>query len=552
MQDGRQLVAKIPYQSQVQKKYAVASEAAVMNYLSPFNSMLPVPKLLDYSATAENPAGVEFLIMEKAKGRPLSSCWQTLSQDLKTRVTMELLTKEDMMTGIIFPASGSLYHKRDLEADIRTVQIDKLGTMEMLINPDEDKGREFSLGADAYPKDSSFVIAPCAEEAWWLGERTAMDIDRGPWINPREAVLAVGQRELAWAREHARPCFHKHCFTMPTEGRFDVMDPKVHIEALEEWLSVAEWAFIPSLKKRWYHMPVLRQPKLQMDQVYVDVKDDKISITSIIDWQQASIKPFWMQSGFLPFFTRDPDWKMPDLEANVAEMPEEDRLFYDMNRRSAEYIINSSVFFSRNQRLCASFMPPSEGFETQRDCLDDVGRPWNRDTIQLKANLMGLYKLWEHPETRCEYQKSDPLDWPATMPFSFSDEEVKESANHFSAQHQAAVEMRKYKEAFGVDDNGYIVDATIPYEEKRKIMQYFKEKLTDKTIPESTRAFAQRRFPFQDYDEFSPSDPPYTDDRQLIPVVDILDNLYCQSTGAKRMQTGGIGIGKGSTFVKDE
>ncbi|KAB8257995.1 hypothetical protein BDV32DRAFT_126527 [Aspergillus pseudonomiae] len=66
MDDGFEAIIKVPYQISGPKHYATASEAATLQYLH--SKGIPVPRIYGYSSRDDNPAGVEYIVMEKAPG----------------------------------------------------------------------------------------------------------------------------------------------------------------------------------------------------------------------------------------------------------------------------------------------------------------------------------------------------------------------------------------------------------------------------------------------------------------------------------------------------
>ncbi|RMJ22773.1 hypothetical protein PHISP_06364 [Aspergillus sp. HF37] len=77
-EDGFQAVAKIPYKIALPKRHATASEAATLELLR--SKGVPVPKLYSYSASDDNPAGVEYIIMEQAGGVSIDTKWFSMSK----------------------------------------------------------------------------------------------------------------------------------------------------------------------------------------------------------------------------------------------------------------------------------------------------------------------------------------------------------------------------------------------------------------------------------------------------------------------------------------
>jgi aminoglycoside phosphotransferase (APT) family kinase protein len=147
--DGYAVLARLPYKTTVPKHHAVASEAATLALLRAQG--VPVPKVLAYSPDQTNAVGTEYILLEKLEGTPLSDQW--FSMDTKTRVKImrQIVDVERRFMSIHFPASGSLYYRRDLD------------------------GSQHSI-----PVSDDIVVGPTAQHEWWYRERASLDIDRGP------------------------------------------------------------------------------------------------------------------------------------------------------------------------------------------------------------------------------------------------------------------------------------------------------------------------------------------------------------------------------------
>ena len=78
MRGGFQLIARLPHPIAQPKQLAVASEVATTDLVR--SHALPVSQVYGYSIQADNPAGVEYILMEKSRGKALGDVWHTLSQ----------------------------------------------------------------------------------------------------------------------------------------------------------------------------------------------------------------------------------------------------------------------------------------------------------------------------------------------------------------------------------------------------------------------------------------------------------------------------------------
>jgi Phosphotransferase enzyme family len=154
MKDGSEVLARLPYPSTKPNRFALASEVATPDLVRA--NRVPVPKILHYSADADNPVGAGFMIMEKLPGRPIGDMWFDLSEDQRLKVISELVQTEAKLSQIDLPAYGSVYYERDLPAE----------TPRTVIAP--------------MPNNEGLYVGPHASLRWWYKERDSIAIDRGP------------------------------------------------------------------------------------------------------------------------------------------------------------------------------------------------------------------------------------------------------------------------------------------------------------------------------------------------------------------------------------
>lgn len=118
MNDGVQVVARLPYPSTQPKGIAIAREVATIELVRA--NGIPAPKILDYSMTSNNPVGSEYIIMEKITGQALGSLWYDLSEKQRVKLVGEVVKVEAKMFAIELPANGSIYKREDLPKDSKT------------------------------------------------------------------------------------------------------------------------------------------------------------------------------------------------------------------------------------------------------------------------------------------------------------------------------------------------------------------------------------------------------------------------------------------------
>lgn len=117
MDDGFEVIAKIPFPLTVPKKLTTESEVATLDLLR--SKGIPVPQVYTYSSTDDNPVGSEYIVMEKAPGKPLTSRWFELTPRERVSLVVSFVEIEKKLFDIPFGSYGSLYYKDNLPSSSR-------------------------------------------------------------------------------------------------------------------------------------------------------------------------------------------------------------------------------------------------------------------------------------------------------------------------------------------------------------------------------------------------------------------------------------------------
>ncbi|CRL22961.1 Protein kinase-like domain [Penicillium camemberti] len=78
--NGREVIARIPTPVAGPPHYTTASEVATMEFLRTILK-LPVPEILAYLTSSDNPVGAEYILIERVEGDSLSLRWLSLTSD---------------------------------------------------------------------------------------------------------------------------------------------------------------------------------------------------------------------------------------------------------------------------------------------------------------------------------------------------------------------------------------------------------------------------------------------------------------------------------------
>lgn len=158
MDDGKQVIAKLPYPVAGQRHFTTASEVATMDWLRT-STTTPVPKVLAWCSRAETtPVEAEYIIMEKACGVPLKTKWAGLKVPERFEVAKSIAQLQEQWSAGSLGGYGSVYYASDLP-EHHAIPL------------------SHTIEDDA---NTRFMIGPTTGRDWLDEGRQCLDFDRGP------------------------------------------------------------------------------------------------------------------------------------------------------------------------------------------------------------------------------------------------------------------------------------------------------------------------------------------------------------------------------------
>lgn len=155
LDNGKEVVARIPFPNAGPPRLMTSSEVATMDFLRT-RLDAPVPKVLAWNASSNSDVGTEYMIMEKCAGETLP-----MDKPAPGSTIIAAQTLMDLLTAIPFSQYGSIYYKEDVDTSLQN----------MPLYADPDIIDECS---------DRFRIGPSAERRFYRGGRNKLAIDRGP------------------------------------------------------------------------------------------------------------------------------------------------------------------------------------------------------------------------------------------------------------------------------------------------------------------------------------------------------------------------------------
>ncbi|KAJ5084172.1 hypothetical protein NUU61_008751 [Penicillium alfredii] len=249
LNDDKVVLARIPNPNAGPPFYTTASEVATMEFARNF-LRIRVPRVLEWNATASNPVGSEYIIMEEAAGTPLEKVWNDMSPDSKLSIMKEVVSMETKMLSISFSHYGGIYFASDAVEGAVPAQI----TTEVPAEFKEQVSKTFTVG-------------PTTSRDFWNKERSMMNLSRGPRSSPKDCALCSDDMLVSSAQS----------------------SPRAHLQLLERYLRIA-----PSLVD--IDAPLTRSTLWHTDLHSSNLFVDDSHVTAVIDWQSVWAGPLFLQA----------------------------------------------------------------------------------------------------------------------------------------------------------------------------------------------------------------------------------------------------------------
>ncbi|KAK2800297.1 hypothetical protein FQN51_006205 [Onygenales sp. PD_10] len=459
---GQQVVAKIPNPNAGFPFYTTASEVATMDFARSVAGM-PVPEVYAWNPnTTDNPVGAEYIIMEKAKGVPLSAKWPSMSKTEKIQLMQSIVSLEKSLLSHRIDHIGSIYYKSDL-AGLRR------------------KPRYSDTGYN------DFVVGPATERMFLQDGRRHITTEKGPWKSAYEYILASSRRE--------RDCIQQSSTFPRPEGIFGgpggyKPTANAKLAVLNDFDKVA-FHLLP--KDISTHTPVLWHNDLHHDNIFINPANPA-EILSIIDWQAAHTSPLFKQAhtpAFLDFEGPKPALglsTLPPLPENFETLsPEEKEEAQELQSQQSLYKLYE-VQSARTNMPVYKALQHAETLGAQIISL--VSQVFNDGEPIIRGQLIQVIREWE--------KIVGPNGPPC--PLTVTSADIAEQAVDQRRWEEGVQMMEDVLEALGGAENGW--EGWVGHDDyeglKRKVGIVKEQFLDEVARDEMERGEWERVWPFRD------------------------------------------------------
>ncbi|KAB8276153.1 hypothetical protein BDV30DRAFT_224541 [Aspergillus minisclerotigenes] len=314
--------------------YKAMSEVSTVGWISRTTTR-PVPGVITYQFSRDNPIGFEWIITTNMPGRPLKELWRSLSFSAKTSLVGEFAAYSSCLFQNQFQGIGNLY---------------KTATM---LNDSGVSGATWPGGTPPYP-----IKSPVSEKEH-IPAGLADDVHRGPLTSSGDWITSrLSLRE-------------KDC--QSTLDNLPSGDPDSDDEA-DAHDAIRTLEIIGKLKAL---LPSILPPSVDNPEPSVLVHDDLSSrnilvhnngeLAAILDWECVSALPLWNACDYPAFLQGRSRRSEPGLGRYRVEANGEVCDLYWEHLWDYEITLLRDVFIERMKRLEPEWVEVFDKSQSQRD-----------------------------------------------------------------------------------------------------------------------------------------------------------------------------------------
>jgi hypothetical protein len=219
-----------------------------------------------------------------------------------------------------------------------------------------------------------------------------------------------------------------------------------------------------------------------------------LEISSVIDWQHASILPLFLHCGIPDSLQNYGDpvsdcLQVPALRDNFDDLGEEEQCHEAelFRKRQIHYL-----YFAKTAALNkCHYEALTHPLSIPRRCLFQHARdPWEGDNITLKADLVRISREWT---------RQDPSKETGPCPISYSEEESTEYVRLDQAQEEADKQLQICEDFVGVGSEGWV--PVEHYDEAKQREMKLKADALEAAESEEKRTRLEENWIFDDFEE---------------------------------------------------
>ncbi|PKY07566.1 hypothetical protein P168DRAFT_98163 [Aspergillus campestris IBT 28561] len=438
--DGSEYIVKIPCPNAGRPMYCTASEVAVLDFVRK-HTTIPVPRVLAWCVNSANPVGAEYIVMERVPGVQLFNKWEEMGESRRLSFIKQLTKWKSELSGICFPAYGSLYTKGSLK-DHESISLD------LSIDP----GGVFCVGPSC---------------TTWSTQHGSPGIHHGPWMTLSNLGESLINRSLQ-SVQNLNP-------ELPASIRGTAEEHTLVLNMAKE--------IIPAVANNPYLLgpsqPTLWHTDLHMGNIFV-AEDDPSNVTGFIDWQHSSISPLFLQARWPVVLTPPGEYEegtvMPQLPPNYEDMDDYEKELARYNKAKATWSKAYEIAtYLNNRKAWQGMQVPDPLKELFRRC----GTTWDEGIVPLRETLLEIVR------------SQDDLGFEGSLPIHFTKEQIAHHKKELKSYRELHKIRGFVKDMLDTDDDGWVPPERDLEEVKgrnKMLFDYYVAKMGKDRAPDEIRS----------------------------------------------------------------
>lgn len=331
--------------------YKTTSEVSTVDWISR-TANIPVPRVVTYQSSRENPIGFEWIIMTRMPGRPLKELWRFLSFSAKTSLVGEFAAYSSCLFRNQLQGIGNLY-----------------GTASIL-NDSALSEATWPAGNPAYSNNSHLSekdhlrtglpdVGRIVSMHFFGGSHIPQDVHRGPftsssdWITSR---LSLSEKDCQSTLDNLPSS------DLESDDEADADDAIRTLEIIGKLKTLLPSFFPPNGDNP--EPSVMVHDDLSSRNILVH---DNGELAAILDWECVSALPLW-NACYSPAFLKGPPRRLePDLGRYELEASGEASDLYWEHLREYEVTLLRDVFIDRMESREPGWVEVFHKSQRQRD-----------------------------------------------------------------------------------------------------------------------------------------------------------------------------------------
>ncbi|OKL62703.1 hypothetical protein UA08_01644 [Talaromyces atroroseus] len=294
MNDGDELIARLPNPNAGSNFYTTASEIATRRFLQ-HTCDVPMPKVWDWDFRDRNTVGAEWIIEEKATGQPLRNFWFAMNRKAQLEIVQQVVDLETKLAFLKFSSHGSIYLRRWLPS--KQISFNSMEWQYTVLNkPQAELPRQFWR---------QFAIGPSTDRKLYRGPADFTKQFRGPFRNLFHYATSLAKNERRYIRYNA----WRRMNPFRSIKRSQNLDQ--YGDLIEKYLASQE---------HWNQSEVnddpctISHPNLSLDHIFIDPATNKI--VCLTGWQATVISPPFLKRPYPTFL--DPEFQTESLDRSKS------------------------------------------------------------------------------------------------------------------------------------------------------------------------------------------------------------------------------------------